>query len=931
MPRLVVLLALALFPAAVTCAGAAGRLEANGFSFVRAAGGIAEYRLDANRLTVLLMEDHSTPVLTFMVTYLVGSRNEVTGTTGAAHLLEHLMFKGSRNFHAGIGRGYDTMMDRVGGINNATTWLDRTNYYANLPSDHLELAIQLEADRMRNLLLREEDRRTEMTVVRNEFELGENDPVESLRKEIGAAAYLAHPYHHPTIGWRSDIEKVSIERLREFYDTFYWPNNATVTVIGDFHAPTALRLIHQYFGAIPVSPRPVPQVYTEEPPQTGPRRVTVRRPGEIGVVEIAYKATAALHPDHAPLDVLATILSEGKTSRLYRDLIHANLAIGAYASKGFFRDPSLFTVTAMLAPGVAHAEAEKTLLAAIERVQQEGVSPAEVEGAINQIVAAIAYARDGSFAIAGQMNEFISVGDWTYYLTVLDRVKAVTAADVQRVARTYCVEEQSTTGWFVPQIEAEEGLGRDEAPGAPGIRPPAPHYYRVPATAVPAGRPQTIARSAGTTPAADINRASEIAPRVRRRTVAGIDVLTLKTSIQEVVTLRGVLHAGDVFNPPGNSAIANLTAGMLDRGTLQRDKFEMAGLLEQAGATLHFRTGSHTLNVSGKCLRKDLPRVLGLLAEQLRAPRFDAAELARLKQQLSGEHRRNMEDPNFRARGAFARAAFPAQHPNRPPADETYLADIEAATLEQVKAFHAGNYGPIGFRMVLVGDINDAAIDAALAEAFDGWQGGRPLPDTPPAPPLQSARTEKVFMPGKTSVAFTIGQPSRLRYADPEYQALNLATSVLGSGFFSARLLDVVRNREGLTYGIFASLSGDTYADGSWSIQATFAPELLEAGIASTVRELKRFHSEGVTAAELATFKVTLAGSYKVALATTDGLAIALLNAVQRGYGPEWVDEFPRRLDSLTLKEVNGAIRKHLSPERMVRVISGTFTPVPGR
>ncbi|MBI4622277.1 MAG: insulinase family protein [Verrucomicrobia bacterium] len=931
-----------------------------GFTFVKDAGGIAEYRLTANDLTVLLLEDHSAPVLTFMVTYRVGSRNEVTGTTGATHLLEHLMFKGSRNFHPGIGKGFDTLMDRIGGINNATTSLDRTNYYESLPSDHLELAIQLEADRMRGLLLREEDRQPEMTVVRNEFERDENDPASALDKEIGATAFLAHPYHHPIIGWRSDIEKVSIQKLREFYDTFYWPNNATVTVIGDFQPPVALRLIQQSFGAIARSPQPIPAIYTEEPAQSGARRVIVKRPGEVGVVQVAYKVPAALHPDHAPLEVLAAILSEGKTSRLYRALIDPNLAISADASKGFFHDNTLFTVTALLTPGTAHEQAEKTLLAETVKVKNDGVTAAEVGRAINKLLAGIAYGRDGSFAIAGQINESIAVGDWTHFASGPEHLKSVTAADVQRVARAYFNEDQSTTGWFIPQPEAaraESGAKtrsvKSESVEARRVKFAArgPHYYRD-----PEGRSLLLSRrspaKAEAGDSAQTSRASLpafggargdqgsllplsapaaagalIAPNVRRRQLAGLDVLTLKTSIKDVVTIGGVVAAGDVFNPPGNSAIADLTAGMLDQGTVKRDKFALSELLEQVGATLHFGTDAHVLKFAGKCLRQDLPLVLNLLAEQLRTPRFDPGEFAKLKQQLAGRHKRNMEETDFRANRAFARAIFPEGHPNRPPADDQYLADIEAATLEQLKAFHATHYGPPAARLVAVGDVDDAAIDRAIAAAFAGWQGGRAIPPSPKAPAVAAARTENVAMPGKTSVSVVVGQPSGLRYADAGYQSLNLATAIFGSGFFSARLLDIIRNREGLTYGIVASLSSDTYADGAWFIRGTFAPELLEQGTASTLRELRRFHDEGVTAEELATFKVTLTGSYQVALATTEGLAGALLNAVQRGYGPEWLDEFPHRLRAVTLAEANDAIKKYINPEKMVLVLAGTLPP----
>ena len=900
----------------------------DGVEHVRTVAGISEYRLPVNDLNILLLEDRSAPVLTFMVTYRVGSRNEVTGTTGATHLLEHLMFKGSKNFHPGIGKGFDTMMDRVGGINNATTWLDRTNYYENLPSDHLELAVELEADRMRNLLLREEDRKPEMTVVRNEFERGENDPASALDKEVNAAAIIAHPYHHSTIGWRSDIERVPIEKLREFYDTFYWPNNATVTVIGDFQSSQALQLIRRHFGAIPRSPKAIPEVYTEEPPQTGPRRVVVKRPGEVGVVQIAHKTPAATHADHAALEVLSAILSTGKTSRLYRALIDQNLAIGAEASKGFFRDPALFNTTVMLAPGVTHEQAEKVVLAELERIRTGGVTEAEVSTAINKLLAGIAFGRDGSFAIAGQLNEAIAVGDWTVYSSLLEKIAAVKPADVQRVAKAYLVEDQSTTGWFVPVAEgAAKGVGRNSREEGPSgwarSLNRAPHFYRDPeAPDVRTGHSAPAAResAAGGGPAP----AASIASQVKRRVLEGIDVTTLRTGIKDVVTIRGSLAAGDIFNPAGNSAIADLMASMLDKGTRQRDKFAVAELLEQTGATLSFSTTSHTLGFSAKCLGKDVSKVVGLLAEQLRGPRFDPEEFAKVKKQLAGRFRRNLEDTDFRAESAFNRAVFPEKHPNRPPTDERYLADIDAATLEDLKAFHASCYGPASLRIVAVGDVDEAVLGNAVTAAFGGWSGGTTYPPAPRAPALDSGRTEKVSMPGKTSVTVVIGQPSGLQHRDPGHLASSMGTAAFGSGFFSARLLDIIRNREGLTYGIGASLSADTFSDGAWSIRGTFAPELLEKGLASTRRELERLIRQGITEDELKGFKVTLSGAHKVGLATTSGLASALLNALQRGYGPEWLDEYPRRLEALTLEQVNSELRSRLDPARMITVLAGS-------
>ena len=422
-----------------------------GFTYVKSRGGIDEYTLEANGLQVLLIPESSAPVITFMVTYHVGSRNEVTGTTGSTHLLEHLMFKGSVNYNRTKGNSVDQLLSRTGAKFNATTYLDRTNYYENLGSDQLAMVVGMEADRMRNLLLRESDRRPEMTVVRNEFERGENSPIQSLIKEIFAAAYVAHPYHHNTIGWRSDIEKVSIEKLREFYDTFYWPDNATVTLVGNFKSTEALGLIKQHYGAISRAPRPIPQVYTEEPEQTGPRRVVVKRPGQLGVIAIAHKSPAVTHPDFPALAILGAILGDGKNSRLYRELTDKNLSTGVFTGPFALRDPSLHFTFIPLAPGASHEQVEKIAVDEIEKIKLHGVTATEVQAAIAKALADSAYQRDGSFAIAGKINEFIAAGDWTLYVTQDEALQKVTPADVLRVANKYLNIDQSTTGWFIPQ------------------------------------------------------------------------------------------------------------------------------------------------------------------------------------------------------------------------------------------------------------------------------------------------------------------------------------------------------------------------------------------------------------------------------------------------------------------------------------------------
>src|SRR5580692_12788 len=384
----------ALLPAASTAQQSASAVA--GFSHVKTVGGIDEYTLDSNGLTVLLVPDHSAPVVTFEVTYRVGSRNEVTGTTGATHILEHMMFKGSDAFNDTKGNSIKQMLERVGGEFNASTSFDRTNYFATVGRESLEGYIAIEADRMRHLWLHEADRQAEMTVVRNEYERGKNDPENVLLEEVMEAAYVALPYHHPTIGWKSDIEHAPIGKLREFYDTFYWPNNATITVVGDVETEQVLGLIKKYYGVYPHSPAPIPAIYTEEPAQSGERRVVVKRPGELGAIIIAHKVPNGRDADQAALEMLDAILSSGKNARLYRALVDQGLALTAASGTDVFRDLSLHTLYAALTPGTTHEQAERALVAELNKIKTSGVTPAEVASVKQQYIAQDAYKRDGT-------------------------------------------------------------------------------------------------------------------------------------------------------------------------------------------------------------------------------------------------------------------------------------------------------------------------------------------------------------------------------------------------------------------------------------------------------------------------------------------------------------------------------------------------------
>jgi zinc protease len=421
------------------------------FEFVEEKAGIREFRLRSNGLRVLVIQNRVAPVLTFAIVYHVGSRNEAVGHTGATHLLEHLMFKGTPEFQRAKGTAVASVLEALGARFNATTWFDRTNYYETIPSDQFEVALRIESSRMRRALLRDEDRVPEMTVVRNEFERGENSPFQVLYKHTFATAFREHPYHHPTIGWRSDIEEVTTERLREFYDTFYHPNNATAMVIGDFEEDAALARIAGHFAGIPASPRPIPRVYTVEPPQEGERRFVVRRVGQVGWCALSWRTVEAVHPDTPALAVLGNVLGGGITSRLHQSLVEKNLALSVSVVPWQLRDPALFSVFAPVRPGVELSEVESVIRQEIARVAADAVTPAECTKAQTQIEAEVIFDRDSTDQIAASLSEAIAVADWKWYAEYPAAISRVTPEDVRRVVLTYLHDDALTVGLYVPK------------------------------------------------------------------------------------------------------------------------------------------------------------------------------------------------------------------------------------------------------------------------------------------------------------------------------------------------------------------------------------------------------------------------------------------------------------------------------------------------
>lgn len=418
---------------------------------------------------------------------------------------------------------------------------------------------------------------------------------------------------------------------------------------------------------------------------------------------------------------------------------------------------------------------------------------------------------------------------------------------------------------------------------------------------------------------------ANVASQSHRSQVAGIDVITYHTDVKDVVVILGALPAGDAMAEPGNISIPTLTGMMLDRGTKALDKFAIAERLDNVGAEIAFSVGTQSLEIRAKCLKKDLPMVIGLIASELRTPALQLPEFNKARQQFIGALEASAQNTEARAQEAFGRAIFPQGHPNRPHAVSEYENAAKTATLEELKAFHAKYYGPAHLTLVVAGDVAEEDAKGAIGQAFAGWSGGQDYvrPATPAV--LTAARQAMVPLADKPSVSVIIGQPTGLRYKDPDSLALRVGTAVLGSGF-TGRLMGSVRDKEGLTYNIGAGMAEDTIADGSWDISASFAPALLQKGIDSTRRELDKWWKDGVTDQELSARKQGVIGAYLVGLSTTTGLANTILTDVQRGYDVNRVDQFPAAVNALTREQVNSAIKNHLNPGAMALIEAGSVS-----
>ncbi len=855
--------------------------------------GIREWRLPSNGLTVLSLATPVAPVATFCVVYKVGSRNEVTGQTGATHLLEHLMFKGTERFNRSRGTEIARVLQRLGASFNATTWLDRTNYYATAATGHLETVIEIEADRMRGALVREEDLASERTVVLNELERGENDPFDLLLKHSFATAYVEHPYHHPTIGWRSDVEGVSAEVLRSFYDTFYHPDNAVAIVTGDIDEDAALAAVERRFGPIPPGPVARPGVHTQESPQRGERRFELRRAGEVGWLSCSWHIPAALHEDVPRLNVAAQILSEGVTSRLHQRLVETNLCLGVHAFAWELRDPGLFQVFATLAPGSEHGTVESIVREEVERLAAEGPESAETARARIQVETGLAFHRESPAQIASALTEAVAVGDWRRFARELELVAAVREEDVQRVTGAHLRDDNLTVGWFVP-----------EHPGGGAV--------------VSGIKPQPCFFSGG------------LGDRAQRITLpGGAEMAVVSNPHAPTVTLAGSLLAGRAFADDPTRLVQVMAAEMLERGTTDHSRLELARELEDHGLELSVdcpAAAPYLVSFSARGLVRELPRLVRLLAEVLRRPTFSEDELEKVREQWVGRLRREREETFVQAFGALSRRLYPPTHPHYRPPVELKEEALQAVRRGDLEAFHQRAYGPASLKIAVVGDVEAAGVREMLGDCLDGWDGGlESRPDVPS--PLPGGGEERVHIPDRPNLDVLLGQAAQLCWGDPDQPAANVANACLGHSTLTSRLGLAVRDTAGLTYGIYSRFFGTLHVPGPWAIYLSVYAANLDKAVTLSREVLQRYLEEGPSEDELRDERMALSGAYLVGLATNAGVARELVTLLATGLPLSFPDEYPERLLSLTRDEVLEALRRHIHGEGLTLAAAGSLMP----
>ncbi len=903
--------------------------------------GITEYDYP-NGLRVLLYPDGSSPRITVNVTYMVGSRHEGYGETGMAHLLEHMDFIETTN-----GRQIKDEITAHSSGWNGSTDSDRTNYYETFVAndENLKWALGLEADRMVNVKFTKKILDTEMTVVRNEFERGENSPQSILRERVEATAYIWHNYGHPTIGSREDIERVPVERLAGFYKKFYQPDNAILAIGGRFDDAKALALVAETMGRIPRPTRELDQTYTVEPPQDGERFVELRRVGTGPEVIVAYHGPAAAHPDEAAIQVLSAIMNGSgggrggragrgggggrADGRLAKALVDTKKAQSANMGFQLRHDPGLITVSATLTPDESLDEAKKAIFEAMSDVEKNPPTTEEIEKVRERLLKNIEDRMTNTQSFTTGLSEPIAEGDWRLMFLEHDRLKDVSPQDIVRVAKLYLKESNRTIGYYIPTDNPE----RTVVPEAPDLNSTLSNYKST----------VTIAHGESFDPTP-----ANIEGRLARATLAnGMKLVELnKATTGNMVFAEIELRFGNAASLAGKAAVARFAESELGGGTTTRTRQQIQAELEKLNARVAVGGGGGGGGRGGRgggggaagggltgatatiqAPAANFVAAMRIAVDELRNPAYPAEDFDRSKQQNIRALSQPRTEPTQLSAEILQRhlSPYPKGDPRYTGTPEEQVAEIQKVDLDEVKTFHQQFYGASHGVIAVVGPIDKEVVRKAAAELLGSWNSPAPFATLKTVYIMEAPINQKIETPDKANAQFEAGLRFQMSQNDPDYAAMVLANYMFG-GSITARMPNRIRNREGLSYGASSRLQIPTEGD-SAMLSATVSenPANTPKVEFSFTDELAKTRKEGFTAEEVETAKKAYLDAQFVARAQDTSLLTLLTQHEQLGRSMQWDADLEAKIRALTPAQITQAFRKHIDPAQISIVKAGDF------
>ena len=857
-----------------------------------------------NGLTVLTKEVHNAPVVTVQIWYKFGSGQEAPGVNGIAHQLEHLMFKGTRNRPIQFGR----LFSALGSDSNAFTSYDQTAYYNTAERDKLTALLTLEADRMKNSLIDPQDLASEKRVVISELQGYENSPEYRLNRAVMMSVFPDHPYRLPIGGTKADVEKFTVEQVREYYQKFYSPDNAVLVIVGDFETPPTLKKVEDIFGKLPKRQYSPHHLITPSPAPTSVPPVKLQEPGGNPLLQIIYPLPQIKQPDIPALEVMDYILTAGKNSYLYQELVESGLANDISANVASLRAGGWYEI---LVTGNGNHDLTKidaAVMKSLDKLAKIGVTVQQVEQAKNQLTAAVILNNRDITSQGMQLgNDQITADNYQYTEEHLANIRQVQAADVTNVINKYLQPAARKVGLFEPtkKIETIESSSystttQDNFAPDVAVVPADVRKYLPPVDLLPKTRQQEIPQ--------------------QLILANGLRILLLPDKTTPTVTLSGHIKAGTEFESDQQGGIASLVANNLMNGTKTKNMRTIAQELEAKGANLDFEAYREGVRIKGSSLAADLPILLGTLTDVIRNSNFPIKELELSRQQALTSLDSELDDPQKIANRIFVQSVYPKKHPLHTfPTVES----IQQIKREDVIAFKAQHYRPDTTVLALVGDFDVNEVRSLIQAKLGDWQvkGKPPTVKYPSVGMPKNVVNVNPVVPGKPQAITYMGYTG-INRQDRRFYAAMILNQILGGDTLSSRLGAEVRDRQGLTYGIYSNfLTGKNV--GTFLIEMQTSPEDAHKAISSTRNLLKQVHQQGVTQQEVETAKRNLISNYNISLANPELLSQRMVMNEVYGLNQIELRSFISKIKRVNLSQVNQAARELLHPDKIVVVTAG--------